>query len=99
MKTANVSIITDRQEDVMVVPNAALKFTLKDNTQKYEHKGVWVDKNGKPERIDIETGLSDDMYTQIISDKVKEDDRVYIGIKQNGKKPSSNPRGGMPPRM
>ena len=97
--TANVSIITSRQEDVMVVPNAALKFTLKDNTQKYEHKGVWVDKNGKPERIDIETGLSDDMYTQIISDKVKEGDRVYIGIKQNGKKPNGTPRGGMPPRM
>ncbi len=97
--TANVSIITNRQENVMVVPNAALKFTLKDNTQKYEHKGVWIDNNGKPERINIETGLSDDSYTQIISDNLKEGDKVYTGIKQNGKKKMNNPRGGMPPRM
>lgn len=97
--TANVSIITSRAEDVIVVPNAALKFTLKDNTQKYEHKGIWTDNGGKPERIEIETGLSDDMYTQIITDKVHEGDKVYVGIKQNGKKKNANPRGGMPPRM
>ena len=98
--TANVSIITSKKENVLTVPNSALKFTLKDNTQKFEQKGIWVDKNGKPERINIETGLSDDMYTQIITDKVKEGDLVYTGIKSDGKKkPSGNPRAGMPPRL
>ncbi|MBQ9246634.1 efflux RND transporter periplasmic adaptor subunit [bacterium] len=97
--TANVSIITNKEKDVLTVPNSALKFTLKDNTQKYEEKGVWVNRNGKPERINIKTGLSDDMYTQIITDDVSENDMVYIGIKDNGKGKSANKRGGMPPRM
>ncbi len=97
--TANVSIITSRAEDVLTVPNTALKFTLKDNTQKYEQKGVWINKNGKPERVNIQTGLSDDMYTQIITDEVKENDMVYTGMKTGGKNKKANPRSGMPPRL
>lgn len=97
--TANVSIITSREEDVLTVPNMALKFTLKDNTQKYEQKGIWVQRNGKPERINIKTGLSNDMYTQIITDEVKEGDLVYTGTMQKNKKSSSNGRNGMPPRL
>ena len=97
--TANVSIITSKASDVLAVPNSALKFTLKDNTQKYEEKGIWVERNGKPERITIKTGLSDDMYTQIISDEVNENDKVYVGIKQTNKGKSKTGRNGMPPRM
>ena len=98
-KSGNVSIITDREEDVLTVPNMALKFTLKDNTQKYEQKGIWVQRSGKPQRINIKTGLSDDMYTQIITDEVKEGDLVYTGTMQNNKKSSSKGRNGMPPRL
>ena len=96
--TANVSIITSREDDVLTVPNSALKFTLKDNKQKYEQKGIWIDKGGKPERITIQTGLSDDTHTQIITDEVNEGDKVYTGIKQDGKN-SKSTRGGMPPRL
>ncbi len=77
--TANVSIITDKQEDVLTVPNSALKFTLANNKQKYERRGIWIKKKGKPVRINIDTGASDDSYTQIISDEVKEGDLVYVG--------------------
>ena len=51
--TANVSIITDKKENVLTVPNSALKFTLADNKQKYERIGVWISKKGKPVRINI----------------------------------------------
>ena len=77
--TANVSIITDKKENVLTVPNSALKFTLADNKQKYERIGVWISKKGKPVRINIETGASDDSYTEIISDEIKEGDLVYVG--------------------
>ena len=46
--TANVSIITKRSTDVMCAPNVALKFTPQTNGQRYQNRGIWVLKNGKP---------------------------------------------------
>ncbi len=83
--TANVSIITDKRENILTVPNSALKFTAAQNNKKYEEKGIWLQKKGKPYRVNIETGLSNDFYTQIISDEVKSGDTVYIGKSRNGK--------------
>ncbi|MGM9994123.1 MAG: efflux RND transporter periplasmic adaptor subunit [Candidatus Avigastranaerophilus sp.] len=83
--TANVSIITDKRENILTVPNSALKFTAAQNNKKYEEKGIWIKKKGKPYRVNIETGLSNDFYTQIISDEVKSGDTVYIGKSRNGK--------------
>lgn len=77
--TANVSIITDKKENVLTIQNSALKFTPEENNQRYEKRGIWIAKKGKPKRIDIETGASDDSYTQIISNQIKEGDLVYIG--------------------
>lgn len=84
--TANVSIITGKKEDILTVPNVALKFTIAGNTQKYDQKGIWIDKKGKPVRVNIETGVSDDNYTEIISDKIKEGDLVYTRNLSNAKK-------------
>ncbi len=89
--TANVSIITNKKENILTVPNLSLKFTITDNKQKYEHKGIWIDKKGKPERIDIDTGISNDSYTEIISDKINEGDKVYIRAVGN-KKQAKNMR-------
>ncbi len=75
--TANVSIITGKKEDILTVPNVALKFTVADNTKKYDKKGIWIAKKGKPYRVNIETGVSDDTYTEIISGEVKDGDIVY----------------------
>lgn len=75
--TANVSIITGKKEDILTVPNVALKFTIADNTKRYDKKGIWIEKKGKPVRINVETGVSDDTYTEIISDEIKDGDIVY----------------------
>ena len=61
-------------------------FSPADNKQKYENQGVWVLKGNEPERIDVELGLSDDSKTQIISDKIKEKDKVIISAQTKGKK-------------
>ena len=84
--TANVSIITGKKENILTVPNVALKFTIADNKQKYDRKGIWIDKKGKPVRINIETGVSDDNYSEIISEEIKEGDIVYVRNLTAGKK-------------
>ena len=85
--TANVSIITGKKEDILTVPNIALKFTTADNTKRYDKKGIWIEKKGKPFRVNIETGVSDDTYSEIISDGIKEGDIVYTRNLSSGKKP------------
>lgn len=77
--TANVSIITSEDKDVLCVPNKALKFTPADNTQRYEQQGLWIVDGSKIHRINIQTGSSDDNYTQIISNEIQEGTQVAIG--------------------
>ena len=84
--SANVSIITGVAKDVLVVDNKALKFSPADNKQKYDKQGVWILKGLEPVRYDVELGLSDDNKTQIISNEIKEKDKVIIGSSQKGKK-------------
>lgn len=77
--TANVSIVTSRNEDVMCAPSIALKYTPEVNGPKYKNQGIWILEKGKPLRIDIKLGASDDSNVEIISNKLKIGDDVIIG--------------------
>lgn len=79
--TANVEIITAEKEDVLLVPNKALRFYLTDEngeTRRYQDKGLWILNKGQPQRIVIKTGVADEDRTEVISDKLKENDNVII---------------------
>lgn len=90
--TANVSIITAKHENVLCVPNFALKFTPNPEGPKYEKQGIWVLIKHHLKRIEIATGLSDDSYTEVISPYIKEGDTVVVGIKgQKDKKQDMRP--------
>lgn len=92
--TANVSIITARHKNALCVPNFALKFTPDPNGKKYKEQGIWLFAKNKLKRIAIKTGLSDDSYTEIITDKIKEGDLVAIGIKGDKKNKTRATSGG-----
>lgn len=79
--TANVEIITADKKGILTVPNKALRFYITDEdgkTQRYKDKGVWILKNGKPERITVKVGISDDENTEILSGNIKVGDKVII---------------------
>ncbi len=76
--SANVSIIVGKAQDVLCVDNKALKFTPPDNEQKYDKQGIWILEKQGPKRYNIELGLSDENKTQIISNEIKEGDKVII---------------------
>ncbi len=85
--TANVSIITDKSENVLCVPNMALKFTPDINGPKYKNQGIWILEKGKAKRVEIETGANDDSSTEIISKEISEGTLVIMAIKgKNSKK-------------
>ncbi len=102
--TANVSIITKRSENVMCAPSVAMKYSPETNGQKYQNPGIWVLENGKPKRIDIKEGASDDSNVEINSKVLKVGDKIIIGSTGGGKKPTAsqqgnNKRRGGPPGM
>ena len=91
--TANVSIITSQSDNVVCVPNMALKFTPADNKERYKKQGVWILDKNKPKRIEIETGASNDSSTEILSGDINEGTLVILNAqgknskKQNGRAP------------
>lgn len=84
--SANVSIITGQAKDVLCVDNKAFKFSPEENTQKYENQGIWVLTQSGIKRYDVKLGLSDDNKTQIISNELKEKDKVIVGSSKSKKK-------------
>ncbi len=95
--TANVSIITDKKENVLCVPNVALKFTPESTGQKYQTQGVWVLDKNRPARVDIKQGASDDSKFEVISKDIQEGTEVIIGATNSKYKKSTTTR--RPPRM
>lgn len=92
--TANVEIITAEKQNALLIPNSALRVYMDDNTR-YQDKGIWKMVKGKPERINITEGISDDNNTEIISDLIKEGD-VVIVAKKGGLDKGKNMRLRMP---
>ncbi len=94
--TANVSIVVGKKENILTAINPALKFTPLGKDVKYDTQGIWVLKNNKPTRVDIQTGVYDDSKTEIISNELKEGDMVIIGRKGME---TSTAKGMRPPRF
>ena len=92
--SANVSIITNKVEDVLCTSNQALKFSPEDNSQKYEKQGVWVQTKTGLKRFDVELGAYDDDKVQIISNELKVGDKIVVSSakKKSGAKKSAVPR-------
>ncbi|MCL4491074.1 MAG: efflux RND transporter periplasmic adaptor subunit [Nitrospirae bacterium] len=98
--TANISIIVSSKKDVLRIPNTALRFRLSGGRksmteQKEKGRGVWVLENKKPEKIKIETGISDGNYTELLSGKVGEGQELLVESLAKSKGPGT-PAG---PRM
>ena len=98
--TANVSIITSQNKDVLCVPSVALKYTPELTGQKYKEQGVWILENNEPVRVPVKEGASDDSNVQIITNKLKVGDKVIVGSTgKSGKAMPQGKRRGGPPGM
>jgi HlyD family secretion protein len=123
--TATVDISIIDKQDILVVPNAALRFdphlaeqigkpletgdrTLVQNLtpsggrrwsamrrqfrpdadQESKSPGVWVLKEGKPERLDLTTGITDGIVTEITGGNLSEGTEVIVSIKPRTKSKS-----------
>jgi HlyD family secretion protein len=88
--TANVKILVNQRQNVLMVPNAALRFYPASETSSADagrraskgassEKAVWIlDANDKPQRVVITTGESDGRSTEVTGGALKEGDRVIV---------------------
>lgn len=83
--TADVRIVVEERQDVMVVPNAALSFRpTRDRADRpAPGKGViWVrTKSGHPEPATVSLGSTGDSLTQVLSPDLQIGEQVAIGYR------------------
>ncbi len=73
--TANVTIEIARADDVLRVPNAALRFR-----PGRDGAGVWVLQDGGLVRVRVETGIDDGTTTAVTGERLKEGARVVTSV-------------------
>jgi len=106
--TANVRIVTAQKDDVLKVPNAALRFRPPAAEEKSAPAGrrpgadkaargarVWVvGADGQPQAIEVKPGISDGSFTEILGGDLAAGRELIVGMQGGGKAKSATP-----PRM
>jgi HlyD family secretion protein len=91
--TATAHIVLAERDDVMRVPESALRFTPTavvaaehaDTNRRQHQAGVWVDRrSGGLTRIPVTLGVSGENYVEVTSGAFEPDDRVVIGRERAG---------------
>src|SRR5699024_516667 len=90
--TATATITTDTREQVVRVPNAALRFKPssgprvvfsgpggRSGADADAGSSVWILEDGQPERIRVATGYTDGRYTEILNEALSPGDEVLVG--------------------
>ncbi len=79
--SANVSIITNKKDDILCVVNAAMRYTPTKITggKKYKDQGIWLLRDNRPVRVNIKSGVTDSEFTEVISKDIQEGEDVIIG--------------------
>ena len=102
--TANVSIVVAQRDDVLKVPNAALRFVPPKSELASRLSGganqeagarvlvagggpptrpLWKEAdNGEPVPVNVQIGISDGAYTEVLSEGLAVGDEVIVGIEQ-----------------
>ena len=86
--TVSASITTGVLQNVLCVPNAALRFTPQDGKKQSEKKAkesaqtshVWILQENKPLKVALKGGKSDGAFTVVSESTLKVGDSVIIGI-------------------
>jgi HlyD family secretion protein len=92
--TASVTIVTERRENALSVPNAALRFTPRDTGDaaptrpgasrppagRRAEGTVWVLRGKEPRPVAARLGLNDGSHTEITGGELREGDLVIAGL-------------------
>jgi len=95
--TAASRIVIDQRNDVIRVPNQALRYVPKGlaGAVKSDQAQIWISRDGQPASVPVVAGLDDDNFTEIVSGDVKPGDLVITAEKVTTAKKTVTPRLGL----
>jgi HlyD family secretion protein len=95
--TAATAITIDQRDNVLRVPNQALRFVPSGTAiERSDQAQIWLLRDGKPELVRVTTGLDDEAYTEIVQGSLKAGDQVIIAEQRD----TANARSAVPrPRL
>lgn len=97
--TANVSIEIEFKQNVLRVPNTALRFKMPIPPERKitlpKVPNVWTLENKKPKFVKITPGISDGNFTELVAGNLTEGQVVIVDIAGKAKK-TGDPAAGMP---
>ncbi len=102
--TAYLNFVIQERSNVLVVPNAALRFKVREPERAGNKPGaskrtrdarpagptVYVLRNGRVEPVTIQTGISDTKYTEVLGGDLKAGDRVVVEDNLPDQKPGGS---------
>ncbi|MCW5800032.1 MAG: efflux RND transporter periplasmic adaptor subunit [Nitrospira sp.] len=79
--TANITIVTARNEDALRAPNAALRFRMPGVPVDRKTPQLWIlDAAGRVRSVAVTLGIADSLYTDIMSSDVHEGETAIVGL-------------------
>lgn len=79
--TANITIVTARNEDALRAPNAALRFRMPGVPVDRKTPQLWIlDTTGRVRSVPVTLGIADSLYTDIASSDVREGEAAIVGL-------------------
>ncbi|MDP3280067.1 MAG: efflux RND transporter periplasmic adaptor subunit [Nitrosomonas sp.] len=84
--TANINFVVNQKENVLRVPNAALRYQPKDiestenskQTKSANQSVVYLLPENRPVPVNVSIGITDGNFTEIVSGEIKVGDKVII---------------------
>jgi HlyD family secretion protein len=99
--TANINAVVARRDDVLAVPNAALRYRPANAGKPTRGPVVWRIENDKLQPVSLKLGLTDGIKTEVVSGDLHDGDRLAAAVAPGGVRPDQakspflpSPRGG-----
>ena len=79
--TANITIVTARNEDALRAPNAALRFRMPGVPVDRKTAQLWIlEPTGRVRAAPVTTGIADSLFTEITTGEARAGDAAIVGI-------------------
>jgi HlyD family secretion protein len=92
--TATCRLVVDERNDVIRVPNQALRYMPGGlaGARSRDQAQVWVEREQGPVAVPVVAGLQDDAFTEIVSGELKAGDQVIVAERSAGSGRATMPR-------
>ena len=91
--TATTRIVVARHDDVLRVPDQALRYAPLGAPRAKPRSQVWVMREGAPQPVAVKLGLDDDSYSEVLGGELRDGDVLVVGEQRASASAGGTPAG------